>query len=1371
MAKKKKKKSLKSREIQEEAKEELEVLAAIFGDHFGLDEDARGFSLQLVPHPGRTEPNYVSAQLAVRYPADYPSQPLVLKVATTKGLTASDTRSLTKLLNTSSAEHAREGVVAGFSVADACQEFLLTKNNPEAAKIDKSADGSLWHSMLERNSVPQTEELHSADLSAQAAWGKGNHAHGVDLFGDSSEMPEAWAIQDAESYGPLAPLADSLRHSPSSVAGGAAADKALLSKRPQLSDVTSNRLIAGSMQGLPEASNSMMNSMLTAMRSGISAVGRRMGVNLPLPLRKMLEGSSDEDDTASQASEDTPARRSEREQIKRDLLMGHLLSLATQSSPSGLPAHALPALAASLSGKGLMPNWVQWSLTQQPALFNKAFERLFSEEMKQGQGGSGPHRQQDDPSASWALHQFWQRSSAMQSAPPPAALHPARLSRYESDFQELRSLGKGGYGVVVSAINRLDGRQYAVKKIKMQSQSPQGFSRLIREVTTLSRLQHPHVVRYFQAWCEMGRASTPASDTVGELEGDDWLGSSSHVGPSEGTGPIHPSRTFQQNLRSVQELSEDIASASGTEEVSGDSSQDNPPRSPSHHPSDEPSSSHEGFWQREPQLGPQWDLQGGSQKEQPNHAERRLDRQQQSATGTWDFDTKPGQTTGQPTDSSSRQGQEHEKQMLYIQMEFCPRTLKKILVAGPIEEADAWQLVRQTLAGLAHIHSQGIIHRDLKPDNIFYDAKGEVKLGDFGLAKFHLATDSAEDAAALHQQLQPNTDAAAVASEASGVLGTSFYISPEIANGWPQYDNKVDLYSLGVIAFELWHPFTTAMERVVVLRELVETGVMPPGWPEAHPVVAKLVRWLMAANPDDRPSAREVLRSEMLPPTVGDEQLTDLLRSLPDNPVNKDRVMDAMFNLPRMHLTADELPGTPTTLQVEAQEAVMEGMKEVFCLHGATPMASTGVGIAPLDFPPDAVSMLAADGSPWGLRYDLRYPFAAWLARQAALLGTSGASPDNLRRYEIAEVRRKARNLPRGHLQADLDIVHPPGLPPVDKMLAEAELIKAAIEVLQLLPNCGAFEIRISHKLLLDACLGQCEVPQELRQSALALLSTAAGASPMHPAARPKLWPSIKVALLGLGTPAAAVAQCKQYVVQIPCEAEAGLHKLRTKLEGSTVRGLAQPLDQALDDLQTLISYLHAWGIANNDVILEPLLRPHNQHYSGAIFQVHLVDKAETGVTSLVAVGGRYDGLMKAVWQQAGVTSSPPPAAVGLTLNADRLTLLASAPKAKAPSAIPYLSQADVLVCAKGGGGLLKERMALVADLWGAGLRAEMMQQAAPSLTAQYEYAHLRHIPWLLIIHGATLSAADTVKVKHLERKTGEDIPYSDVARSMYIIK
>lgn len=185
MAKKKKKKSVKRREMQEEAKEELEVLAAIFGDHFTLDEDAHGYSLHIVPHPGRTEPNYVSVQMTIRYvvqpvlpkqafhagvecwhqcciishalsasgthgcsldvkfpvsryPVEYPHQPLVLKLVGTKGLAASDCRALSKLLNSSSSEHAKQGVVAGFSLANACQDFLLDKNSPEAVKNDST---------------------------------------------------------------------------------------------------------------------------------------------------------------------------------------------------------------------------------------------------------------------------------------------------------------------------------------------------------------------------------------------------------------------------------------------------------------------------------------------------------------------------------------------------------------------------------------------------------------------------------------------------------------------------------------------------------------------------------------------------------------------------------------------------------------------------------------------------------------------------------------------------------------------------------------------------------------------------------------------------------------------------------------------------------------------------------------------------------------------------------------------------------------------------------------------------------------------------------------------------------------------------------
>ncbi len=63
------------------------------------------------------------------------------------------------------------------------------------------------------------------------------------------------------------------------------------------------------------------------------------------------------------------------------------------------------------------------------------------------------------------------------------------------------------------------------------------------------------------------------------------------------------------------------------------------------------------------------------------------------------------------------------------------------------------QVVRQLLAGLAHIHAQGIIHRDLKPANIFFDSRGDIKLGDFGLAKFasSAAGGAAQEAAPAQQ--------------------------------------------------------------------------------------------------------------------------------------------------------------------------------------------------------------------------------------------------------------------------------------------------------------------------------------------------------------------------------------------------------------------------------------------------------------------------------------------------------------------------------------------------------------------------------------------------------------------------------------------
>ena len=63
---------------------------------------------------------------------------------------------------------------------------------------------------------------------------------------------------------------------------------------------------------------------------------------------------------------------------------------------------------------------------------------------------------------------------------------------------------------MVAAVNRLDGRQYAVKKIRMPSAAPVAYSRLMREVSTLARLQHLTSSRYFQV-CTLG---IPAESSI-----------------------------------------------------------------------------------------------------------------------------------------------------------------------------------------------------------------------------------------------------------------------------------------------------------------------------------------------------------------------------------------------------------------------------------------------------------------------------------------------------------------------------------------------------------------------------------------------------------------------------------------------------------------------------------------------------------------------------------------------------------------------------------------------------------------------------------------------------------------------------------------
>ena len=200
------------------------------------------------------------------------------------------------------------------------------------------------------------------------------------------------------------------------------------------------------------------------------------------------------------------------------------------------------------------------------------------------------------------------------------------------------------------------------------------------------------------------------------------------------------------------------------------------------------------------------------------------------------------------------------RRLLYIQMEFCPRTLDSVLVDGGATLTDErrWDVLRQLLAGLAHIHAQGIVHRDLKPQNIFLGAAtGEIKIGDFGLAKASGGGAEAGGGGRGERGRRSGEGGgegewgsgrekgcvAAACTHASpthacptgrrdgetGMVGTPLYMAPEVHGGWAASSpdaTKADIYSLGVVACEIWARFTTNSERVQKLQALRERGTV-----------------------------------------------------------------------------------------------------------------------------------------------------------------------------------------------------------------------------------------------------------------------------------------------------------------------------------------------------------------------------------------------------------------------------------------------------------------------------------------------------------------------------------------------------------------
>ena len=184
--------------------------------------------------------------------------------------------------------------------------------------------------------------------------------------------------------------------------------------------------------------------------------------------------------------------------------------------------------------------------------------------------------------------------------------------------------------------------------------------------------------------------------------------------------------------------------------------------------------------------------------------------------------------------------------------------LRELLAEGPIPITRALPIMRGMTAGVAAAHAKGIVHRDLKPDNVMLVNRDEstdfVKVLDFGIAKGDAVNEvtSAEGGAPA----QPLTKIGAV-------MGTPDYRSPEQALG-KAVDHRSDLYSLGVIFFELCTgepPFRGEAIQVLQKHLMVEAPAVPRELVAGVNVpIAAIVAKLLAKEPDARyQSATELL--------------------------------------------------------------------------------------------------------------------------------------------------------------------------------------------------------------------------------------------------------------------------------------------------------------------------------------------------------------------------------------------------------------------------------------------------------------------------------------------------------------------------------
>lgn len=397
------------------------------------------------------------------------------------------------------------------------------------------------------------------------------------------------------------------------------------------------------------------------------------------------------------------------------------------------------------------------------------------------------------------------------------------------------------------------------------------------------------------------------------------------------------------------------------------------------------------------------------------------------------------------------------------------------------------------------------------------------------------------------------------------------------------------------------------------------------------------------------------------------------------------------------------------------------------------------------------------------LRYDLTVPFARWLAMNRDV--------QNIKRYHIAKVyRRDQPAMTKGRMrefyQCDFDIA---GV--YDPMLPDAEIVRITTEVFEGLGWNGRYTIKLNHRKILDGIFEVCGVPAEKIRT----ISSAVDKLDKLP------WEEVRKEMTEeKGLDGSVADKIGEYVVQ------KGQKDLLSKLLADPLLTANESMKAGMAEMGLLFDYLEAFNCLDN-VSFDLSLARGLDYYTGLIYEVVTEGSAPLATTSAataappkgskkpsggkvgadvdedrssdpsvgvgsVAAGGRYDNL---VGMFSGKNQIP---CVGISFGVDRIFSITKARMAADKnSELVRNNEVDVYVMAFGGKGftgLVKERIAICATLWEAGIKAEFLYKVKPKLPNQFKAAEVNGVPMAVVI-GEDEVAQGKVKIKEMGLREG----------------